>query len=75
MSKFQNKCKTIQQIKVDNTLNTLGLIAKHWRNNVTIPIIGITGTDKLDTIGFRPDDVFGVGTGLDEYSVCGVSGS
>jgi UDP-N-acetylmuramoyl-tripeptide--D-alanyl-D-alanine ligase len=49
VSKFQNKCKTIQQIKVDNPLNTLGLIAKHWRNNVTIPIIGITGTNGKTT--------------------------
>jgi len=32
-------------------------------------ITGITSTDEFDTIGLGPDDIFGIGAGLDEYGV------
>ncbi len=35
----------IQQILVDDTKITLGLIANRWRKNFNIPVIGITGSN------------------------------
>lgn len=45
VSDVQNECKTIQQIKVDDPLITIGQTAKLWRENVNIPVFGITGTN------------------------------
>ena len=44
VSDVQKECKTIQQIKVDDPLITIGQTAKLWRENVNIPVFGITGT-------------------------------
>ena len=45
VSDVQKECKTIQQIKVDDPLITIGQTAKLWRENVNIPVFGITGTN------------------------------
>ena len=45
VSDVQKDCKTIQQIKVDDPLITIGQTAKLWRENVNIPVFGITGTN------------------------------
>tara|TARA_B100001971_G_scaffold211303_1_gene238759 strand:+ start:243 stop:1583 length:1341 start_codon:yes stop_codon:yes gene_type:complete len=45
VSDVQKECRTIQQIKVDDPLITIGQTAKLWRENVNIPVFGITGTN------------------------------
>ena len=45
VSEIQKECKTIQQIRVDDPLTTIGQTASLWRENIDIPVIGITGTN------------------------------
>ncbi len=45
VSDVQDECKSIQQIKVSNPLETIGKTAKLWREYVGIPVLGITGTN------------------------------
>ena len=45
VSDVQKECKTIQQIRVDDPLTTIGQTARLWRENINIPVLGITGTN------------------------------
>lgn len=45
VSAFSEDCKSIQQIKVGHPLKTIGQIARLWRENLGIPVLGITGTN------------------------------
>jgi len=38
-------CKDIQQVKVNEPLNTIGQIASEWRASIGIPVVGVTGTN------------------------------
>ena len=45
VSDIQKECTTIQQIRVDDPLTTIGQTASLWRENIDIPVFGITGTN------------------------------
>ena len=43
-NQFQKKHKNIPQIIVKDTTKAIGMIAKAWREQFNIPVIGITGS-------------------------------
>ncbi len=46
----QNKTGVSNEILVNDTLFALGELARHYRNNFNLPIIGITGTNGKTTV-------------------------
>ena len=46
---FNNITNDIQQIVVEDPINTIGLISNVWRKKFNIPIIGITGSNGKTT--------------------------
>lgn len=44
-----NVIKDMQQIVVENSVNTIGIVANAWRKKFNIPVIGITGSNGKTT--------------------------